>query len=269
VTTGVQLSIWANHFLATNFSNGVNVNVSAFGSISSIRDDILYGSFRVRGRSTSNDGRSSGVSMSLSQIAVNIPNIGGDTIYRFDWYPNRTDYYLNNTYVTSDITVVRAPGRAIFSRNSAVWTVGDVDSYFVVKYVEVFFNDTRNIRCDFKPVPPVVVVKPAKYNYLPVAIVGGSLGFVILASLGAFLFIRYRKKTPSAPTPVAEAPAPLVEMTPVPLEAVAEVPIETVVPVEGPPDVPLPEPPVDVAVRELKEPAVEVPKETMQYFRRY
>lgn len=166
--------------------NGTSTTSS---SISSIEDDIRYGSFRISCKipeingtgfgffffhsiaeeidieilsheASSNKVRVAvqpiirnnlGQASTLSQSVLQInKSITLDFIeYRFDWFKDRVEFYIDGLYYTSLTTnVPHSPGKVIVNHRSngnPNWTKGppEISSRVVIKYIEMYFNTTK------------------------------------------------------------------------------------------------------------------------------
>lgn len=180
-----------------NFLNmQVNPNVSPMlsSSISSIRDDILYGSFRISAKFPNINGTSFGFfffnstnqeidievlmhevyenklrtavqpiirdprgrASNLSQrlVIINGSMTNSFIEYRFDWFKDRIDYYIDSKY--SHSLIVNIPflaGKILINHHSngnPMWSRGppfDV-STVIINYIELYFNSSLSGECN-------------------------------------------------------------------------------------------------------------------------
>lgn len=182
-------------------------------SISSFRDDILYGSFRISAKFPRVNGSSFGffffystvqeidievlmhevienkvrtavqpiirdsegrASNSSQKLIVTNNSMADSYIeYRFDWFKDQIDYYIDGNY--SHSFIVNIPfkaGKIVINHHSngnPYWSRGPplVDSVIKIKYIEMYFNSSIDNTCSNENinVPPYNVPKSESSTY--------------------------------------------------------------------------------------------------------
>lgn len=214
--------------------------VAYSSSVSSIRDDILYGSFRMSAKMTPVNGSSFGFFFFYSiseeidievlaheqdegRVRVSIQPIIRDNLnrasnlsqklvqlnkslsldfieYRFDWFKDRVDFYVEGDYYHSlNVNIPSHHGKMVVNHRSngnQRWSRGPPlqvsDTY--IKYFDLYFNSSESSTCtDVNYVNEIVTGEDDVWErYRTIIVVCSFLGLILITGIVVNVWRKFR-----------------------------------------------------------------------------